>query len=329
MKRATEAAVGATILAGILVIVIGTIWMKGTVFGQEGTLIEARFREVGQIQNGNVVVLRGVSIGRVENILLEPGGDGVIVQMRIRDDVVLPADPVVLLSPKSMFGDWQAEIHPRTQFMRYEYAQPRSSTMLPGYALPDMSRLTAVADRIAENLAVVTERVEIAFTEETALNIRRAIENIELVSTQLTNMITAQQQTLEAVAENLETTTRSLGDAAETVRRAFVQVEAAIDDGQLTAILDNVHSSTENVDAVTASLAEMSEELQAILTTAEHAFQTLDGLMQRIDAGDGTLGQLLQDPELYGDIVETNLQLRELLEDIRENPRRYINIRLF
>src|SRR5690606_21550348 len=99
--------------------------------------------------------------------------------MRIDADVVLPPDPVVLLSPKSMFGDWQAEIHPRMQFMRYDFAEPRDPNVLPGYALPDMSRLTAVADRIAENLAVVTERVEIAFTEETAMNVRRAIENIE------------------------------------------------------------------------------------------------------------------------------------------------------
>lgn len=329
MKRSTEALVGATILLSLLVLVGGTLWLKEVAFGKEEVILEARFREVGQIAEGNLVVLRGVRIGRVDGVELEPDGDGVIVRMRIDADVVLPPDPVVLLSPKSMFGDWQAEIHPRMQFMRYDFAEPRDPNVLPGYALPDMSRLTAVADRIAENLAVVTERVEIAFTEETAMNVRRAIENIEQVSAQLTDLISAQQLTLEGVAQNLENTTRSLGEAAETVRRTFAQVESAISDGELEAIIDNVKRSTEQVDSVTLALAEVGEDLRSVLVTADHLFRTLSAITTDLKEGQGTLGRMIQDTTLFAELVQTNQQLQQILQDIQQNPRRYINLRIF
>ena len=74
---------------------------------------------------------------------------------------------MVLLAPESMFGDWQAEIVSRSAFPRYAFYEVGESGVLAGYALPDLSRLTAAADEIAENLTVLTDRVELAFTEET------------------------------------------------------------------------------------------------------------------------------------------------------------------
>src|SRR5690606_38976954 len=102
------------------------------------------------------------------------------------------------------------------------------------------SRLTAVADRIAENMAVLSDRFEIAFTEETAVNIREAVENIQQVSEQLTSLIGAQQRTMHEIADNLETTTKALGDAVQTVHRVSMHVEAAIASGELTSIVDNM-----------------------------------------------------------------------------------------
>jgi phospholipid/cholesterol/gamma-HCH transport system substrate-binding protein len=329
MKRPTEALVGASILLGILVVFFGTVWLKGTAFGREEVTIEARFTEVGQILKGNAVVLRGVRIGRVEDIYLEPGGEAVVVSMRITRDVLLPPDPVVLLSPKSMFGDWQAEIQPRLQFLRYDYAESGNPAILPGYSLPDISRLTAVADRIAENLAVVTERVEIAFTEETALNVRRAIENIEEVSAQLTGLVSTQQRTLDELASNLGATTVTLGDAAESVRRAFLQVESAVAEGELAAIVLNVHRSMARVDTLSAALLGASESIRAVMLAADSSLRSFQTITTDLGQGHGTLGRLLQDTAFYSELLHTNNQLQQLLEDMKQNPRKYINLRLF
>ncbi|HUE76811.1 MAG TPA: MlaD family protein, partial [Longimicrobiales bacterium] len=164
MSARSEVRVGLVVIAAIILILVGTFWMRGWRIGSEDREVVAWFREAGQLQSGNPVKLRGVPIGRVESIGLDDRSTGVIIRMTVSSDAVLPEDPVVILAPESLFGDWQAEIYPRSRFPIYNYSIAPDPAMLPGYSLPDVSRLTAVADRIAENLAVITDRIDIAFT---------------------------------------------------------------------------------------------------------------------------------------------------------------------
>ncbi len=329
MRKRTEVTVGAVVLLGIALVFFGTLWLKGAGFGRERITLQARFREVGQVLVGNTVKLRGVPIGRVQDISFEPGGTGVIVSMRIGRDAPLPQDPVVLLSPESLFGDWQAEIFPRSRFPRYAYAESPDPAVLPGYALPDISRLTAVADEIASNLATLTDRVEAAFTDETAVNIRTAIENIQEVSEQLTGMVGAQQQAVEEVARNLGRTTNTLGDAAVAIQRTMAQVDSAVAHGEIAAIVDNVERATSQLDSLGAELLRASTDFRAMAFHADSVLRAMGSVAIRLERGQGSLGLLLQDSVLYADLVRTNTLIQELLKDFRENPRKYIKLEIF
>ncbi len=327
--RRNEVLVGLTVVIGIAAIFFGTLWLKGGSLVQDRMTLEARFREVGQLMKGNTVKLRGVPIGRVDEIALEEDGDGVIVTMDVDQDVRLPKDAVVLLSPESMFGDWQAEIFPRSRFPLYDYAAPRESGVLPGYSLPDISKLTAVADRIAENLSTLSGRFEAAFTEETANQLRDAIENIQQLSQQLTDMVERQQETLSGVAGNLNATTETMTQAAEAIRRVADQVNTAVEGGQLTDIVGNVHSASAQLDSISASLLVFSDRLNSTLGKADTTFGALANVAELASRPNGTVGLLLRDSTLYTQLVQSNAELQALLEDFRRNPRKYINLKVF
>jgi phospholipid/cholesterol/gamma-HCH transport system substrate-binding protein len=313
----------------VALILLGTIWMQGWRLGQEEQEVRAWFREVGQLQQGNAVKLRGVPIGRVEEISLDTRSTGVVVRMTIRNDVTLPEDPIVLLSPESLFGDWQAEIYPRNRYPFYDYAISPEPGVMPGYSLPDMSRLTAVADRIAENLAVITERIDIAFTDETAINIREAIDNIQQVTAELTRLVQAQENTVEEVAEGLQTTTATLGEAAVTANRAFAQIESALAGGKLEDIMTNLQVVSGQLDTLSRALVVASEDLGGTVVSADSTFSSLNRIVTSLERGEGTLGLLLQDTALYGDLVLTSALVQDLLMDFQKNPRKYINLRVF
>jgi phospholipid/cholesterol/gamma-HCH transport system substrate-binding protein len=327
--RRTDIGVGAVILAGLAIIVGGTLWLKGSRFGRSETTISARFREVGQLKKGGKVKLHGVSIGQVQDIELEPDGQGVITTLRIQSDVALPQDAVVLLSPESMFGDWQAEIYPRDQFPGYDYAEPRAPGQLPGYALPDMTRLTAVADQIAENLATLSNRIETAFTEQTAVQLRDAIENIQQLSSQLTNLVAGQQRTLTGVADNLNTTAITMNQAAEAVRRVAQQVETAVAGGEVTDIVANVHSASVQLDSISRVLVGLTGNISTTMSLADTTLRNLNEVASLAAHGDGTVSRMLRDTALYNQLVNSNTQLQALLEDFRKNPRKYINLKIF
>lgn len=329
MNRRNDVAVGVALVAGLLLIVFGTIWLQGLRLGEEDRELRARFREVGQLLTGSTVKFRGVPIGRVERIALEEGGRAVIVTMSVNEGVQLPDEAVVVLAPESMFGDWQAEIASRANFPTYNYTESLDPQVLPGYTLPDMSRLTAVADEIANNLATISNRVELAFTEETALNIRQAIENIQEVSEQLTGLVSSQQVAFDEVAANLERTSESAGQAAMTMQRAFAEVEAAIAGGKLTNIVENVERTTASSDSLIQILVEASRDLRRTAISADSTFRQVSSIAGAVERGEGSLGMLLRDTSLYMTIVETNVEVQALLQDIRANPRRYINLTIF
>ena len=104
MTRRREIMVGLVIVAGVVIAVLGTLWLQDASFGRGTREVEALFREVGQLMRGNSVKLRGVTIGQVQDIMVEPDGTAVRVSMRIREEVVLPDNTAVILAPESMFG---------------------------------------------------------------------------------------------------------------------------------------------------------------------------------------------------------------------------------
>ncbi|NLG60694.1 MAG: MCE family protein, partial [Candidatus Cloacimonetes bacterium] len=299
------------------------------VLGAEKQEIRARFRNVGSVMKGNDVKLRGVPIGRVESVELEPDGQAVLITMSIAEGVRLPEDPVVLLSAESFFGDWQAQILPRATYPQYDYLESPTADVLPGYSLPDMSQLTAVGDEIAQNLRTLSDRFEIAFTEETALNIRRVVENVQIASEQLNSMMASQKTAIEDVATNLRQTSETLGVAAATVQRTFQEVERAIGSGRLETIIGNVEGTTANTDSLTAELLRMSGEFERVAARLDTTLATVNALASDMQQGRGTLGLLMQDSTLYLSLVEANAELQSLLEDLQRNPRKYINLRVF
>ena len=186
MRRRKELLVGSVVLLGIAVAIYGTFWLQGRRFGSIETEVHVLMRDAGQLSNGNAVTFRGVNIGRVGDITVEDSGAAVRIQLLLDGDWILDDDAVVVLAPASMFGDWQAEIVTRSRFPQYDYSEVPSDAQLTegvrvlgGYVLPDLSRLTAVADEVAQNVASLTDRFDRAFGQETADQITQAIDNME------------------------------------------------------------------------------------------------------------------------------------------------------
>lgn len=329
MRRSTEVLVGVVVILGVVLVVFGTLWLQGKRLGSEDLEHQARFTEVGQLLEGSTVKTRGVPIGRVRKIELEPNGAGVIITMNIRSDVRLPGDAAVVLSPESMFGDWQAEIVSAGSYPDYQFAPAREAGVMPGYTLPDMSRLTRVADEIAQNVKSLSTSLELAFDAETAENVRRAIENIQQVSEQLNDFVGLQEQALKEVAGSLENTSNSAGAAAQSLQRALAEVEGAIGGGRLASIMGNVERTSGRADSLTVTLVSAARDLQSVAARADTSLQRFNRIAGRVEGGQGTLGMLVQDSALYFRLTESSVQLQALLRDIRENPRKYINLTVF
>lgn len=360
MRLKNEVSVGIVVVLGIVLTVLGAMWLSGRPWTQEQAEIVGVFREVGELREGNPVKLRGVQVGRVTMIQLGAGGTGVLVTMQISPDAVLPADAGLLLAPASLFGDWQASIVSRAAYSETEFTEPTIEGLLPGSTLPDITQLTAVGARIAGDLETLAERVEIAFTEETAIELRQAIENVHAMSEQLTGFVNQQTQTYRDVSENVLAATSDIAEVTARVSRVAGEFEGAFaEGGQIEQVLTNVEQASANLEELSerlqsatvgvpslvaradttladlgvlagsaaSMLGALEPHIEEVGPTLAEARATLAGLQaatQQLENGEGTLSRLLEDPALYEELQATITTLRRTLADIQANPARYI-----
>ncbi len=328
MDRRRDALVGAVVLLGIAAGIGGGLWLKGG-WGSDGRTLRAVAADAGQTMAGASVKFRGVEVGRVDRVGIAPGGEAVLIEMTVRPEIALPEGAAVLLAPESMFGDWQAEIVARADFPERPFLDRPGLDALPGAALPDVSRLTATADEIARNLTIISDRFRIAFTEETAENLRRAIDNISAVSDGLAEVIDQQAARFDDLADGVGRSAEDLGAAARAARLSFERIDAIVQEGEVETMVADAGAAVANARGVTEDAGAFLDELRSAVQRADSTFARLDRLAAAAEEGDGSLGRLLTDPALADGAVEAMQEIKSLLADIRENPGRYLRFSVF
>lgn len=361
MKFKNEVLVGIVVVLALVVIGVGAYWLTGRQFGSEPNTVVATFQEVGLLTEGNPVKYRGVQVGRVESIELAPSGDGVFVTMTVQPGLKFPPDAAVVLSAQSFFGDWQAALVSQSSpaFADLEFTRASARGVLPGAALPDITELTAVAARIAGDFEILSNRVQIAFTEETAVKLRNAVENVAEVSDQLAGFVNAQTGKYAKVGDNVLAASANFRQASASATEVVNDLQRTVGAGEIHQILQNAQRASQNLqqlseqlnqaatgvpglvaraDTTLAAFGQTANAASGVLNTlqpqvqqigptlaeAQRAIGTLNQVMVKLQQGDGTLGRLLEDPALFEETQRSIVTLRRLLADVQTNPARYI-----
>jgi phospholipid/cholesterol/gamma-HCH transport system substrate-binding protein len=335
VKRSKELLVGTVILVGLSVVVFGTLWLQGSSFGRPQTEVHALVRDVGQLAPGNAVKFRGVSIGKIGLITVEPNNDAVRLQLLLDGDVRLADDVRVVIAPESMFGDWQAELVTASQFPNFDFfVVPEGRVqdgirVLGGYALPDLSRLTAVADEVADNLSSLTDRFDRAFSDETAGQLAQAIQNMEQLTATLNRVAEEQGAQFGEITDQVRVAAEDISTALASVRGSMARVDTMIQSGDIDTILANTRVITGNLVGVSSDAASATASLDATLSRADSAMARLDRITATIESGQGSIGRLLYDATAAHEIETILQQMNLLLEDFRANPRKYVRLSIF
>lgn len=357
MRFKNEVLVGIVVVLALLLIGVGGFWLTGRPWSGEQQEVVATFREVGLLAEGSPVKYRGVRVGRVEEIALAPGG--VYVTMSVQPDLDLPPDAAVVLSAESFFGDWQAALVSQESFPEEEFTVAAQPGVLPGTALPDITQLTAVAARIAGDLEILSDRVQIAFTEETAVKIRETVDNVQEASEQLSGFLDQQTTAYAQVSQNVVAASANFEQASAGASQIVGQVNTTLREGEVQQILANARQASENLrvlseqlngaasgvpglmaradttlasfgrtadaaGAVVQALEPQVQQLGPTLVQAQQALATMNRVLAELEDGDGTIDRLLQDPAVYEELQRSIVTLRRLLADVQANPGRYI-----
>lgn len=112
-QRKLELLVGVFVVLGIAAVGYLTIQLgSGALVGSDTYLVEARFANVGGLNQGSSVLMAGVFVGRVEEISLDPNDYSAIASMRILSGVQLPSDTMASIKTRGLIGDKHIALAP-------------------------------------------------------------------------------------------------------------------------------------------------------------------------------------------------------------------------
>ena len=333
--RSNDWIVGLVIVVAAIGIVASTMFLQQTSLVNKRSTVTARFRDVGNMQVGNEAVIRGVHAGRVQEISLADKG-WVLVTMDLDKEVTLPPDPVVLIQAATLFGDWQAIITQRSSVPanRELLAQLADVTDAPpgaldGAVMPDIAQLTTVAGGIASNVSSVAERVRVAFSDSAARELSATIRNFAVLSSDLSRTIKAQSRNLDSIALNVRAGAEDLAATTAALRRTMSRADSATSSEQVQRIVNETERATKNIREASERINALTLALQGTEANVRGVVVKADGILGKLDRGEGSLGMMLNDRSLYQNSDSLLIDLRSLLADFRKSPKKYINLSVF
>jgi len=128
---------------------------------------------------------------------------------------------------------------------------------------------------------------------------------------------------------NIHQSAASFNSGMQDFQQAAARLNTLLADNSddLEASITNVRDITENLSQLSDSLnrAGMGQTIAELQTTVTR----LNGILEQIEGGEGSLGKLAQDDELYNNLNNASRELDLLLQDFRLNPKRYVNVSVF
>lgn len=336
MKRRDELLVGFTILFALAVVVGGALWLSERQLGQSGQEYVARFNTVGGLSAGSPVVLRGVQVGRVQEIRLAEG-NWVEAVLSVYPDVVIQGSPAVIAASASLFGEWQASIVSRDSpdisdpnvLRDLELAAAQGDDAWPGATLPDIGQLTAQAGRIASDIGAFSNRIQTAFDDEAVVHLQSSIRDFGQVAERINEFADQQTSILGEVADNVRVTSNVVTSTAEMLQRIMSRLDTATAEGELDSIVRNASQVSADLRLAMEEFRDFVAMVNENTTSIDRIIAGADTVFSRLTEGTGTVARLVSDSTLYVEASLAIQELRALLADIKENPRKYFKFSVF
>jgi phospholipid/cholesterol/gamma-HCH transport system substrate-binding protein len=277
-----EVTVGALVLFGIGLFVVGTMWLKGTTFARRPKM-QIVFPDAGSIKRGSAVRVSGVEMGKVDDVEFQDVGR-VLVTINLSKRIQPRIDAIARLVSVGLAGDAAINLDPGKSTEPLPPDKPIQGVV--GQGLTELG--TELGDEAKKTMAGVREVAN-----------ERLAEDLHATLTALQRFIATYTNPKTGPAGQLTST-------LATMQQLSLRLDSIL-------IAANLPLTFRKSDTLVTQFAATGAQLTA--TTAR-----LDTVLLRLQQGNGTVGRLMTDTLLYTDLRHTIKSLQEFIDTLRKNP---------
>ena len=314
MKIRREAKLALTALAAVFILIWGINFLKGSSLFESKSTFYGVYDSVEGLKVSSGVIYRGYQVGQVISIQFTGERfDRVLVKFSVDKGLELPSNTLAMIQSADLMGSKVVALVPGDSHVFAVSGDTLRSQVERGLmeqVSQQMLPLKQKAERLLGSLYSVLLIVQGLFNEETKKNLSKSFGSIDRTL-----------RNLEGASGNLDTLIQG-----ESARISSILQDVNSITGNLRNNNEEISTILGNVSAISDSLRQAS--LHQTLMSLDYILATTDSIMNKINRGEGTIGALLNDNDLYYNLNQVSENLNRLLVEFRYNPKRFINLSL-
>ncbi len=309
-KFSKEIKIGMAVAVALFIFGWGISFLKGNDVFVSGYTVHGIYSRIDGLNEGSPVFFKGYRIGTVQKVSLLSNGDSdLLVSMSIDKNIDFPKNTVAQIYSLDLMG---------TKAIRFVFGTS-TEFLMAGDTL-NTSVTGDLADKLSDEVLPLKDKVEGMVVE------------LDSVLANFNRLINDENK------NNFSSGVKDFSKVMRNLNQMSAKIDRSLDpDGHLAHTFANIDSLTMvlnanskvlssvmlNLDEVSGQLAKT--HMDSIAKQLNMATLSINNLLGSMERGDGTLGKLLKDDQLYYNLNEASVSLDRLLNDVRAQPKRYVN----
>ena len=315
-KLVTPFRVGLLVLASVGFLVAFLVFVRHGTLGSDSITVYAMFRDASGLGKRSRVQVAGIPVGDIQDISLV--GTRARVKLRLRKDIGLRTDAVLIKRTESFLGDYLLDLQVGTAEAP---PMPNGGEITRVIDQQGLQALFDTLGKITTDIQTVTASLREALGGDAGTQSLQAIvRNLTELSASVNETAQRSSQNIEAILENVRDVTASMRDATEGESSSFREIvdNVRVITGDVRRMVSdvqtNIYARDGGVEGQMASLGSSLQKLDATLGNLEQVTRNLK-------EGKGTAGELMSDERLGQKVGET-------IDDVSNYAQRLTSIKL-
>jgi phospholipid/cholesterol/gamma-HCH transport system substrate-binding protein len=333
IKFSNETRIGIFATIAIALAIWGYKFLKGEGVIDRSLKLYTKVKDAKQINKSSPIYFRGIQIGVVKDFIFDPADlEHVTLVLQFKQNPGIPKNArAVLFSNGALGGEAMMLEFSQTCTggdcaVHEDYIRGDAKSVLETY-LGKPEEMDAYLDKATKSLNSVFDTLSGSLKNpdnevgKSMRDIQATLINLRQTTAALNKMMAASSGSLNATMQNMQSITDNLKANNDKIGTMLTNVN------DVTSKATTIDFS--KINKASDGIGQSIEELKKTLTETQNSLTQVSNTFKKVNGGEGTIGQFATNDSVYHSLNLTLMQTQALMQDVRLNPKRYINLNPF
>ncbi len=293
-EKQIQTRVGILFIVSIIILVSSYAWLKDYITSYQKQAITVHFDNANNLESGSAVTIFGMKSGKVKSVVLAK--DGVLVSLQINKKIFIPEKSKFFIKETNLMGEREVEI-----LLSDSKKEINKNELQEGEVIYGATTLIANLNEMIIQLNSMMDMM----SKQTVFfdSFKKLVNNYFDIIDKISNFLKANDSTIQNTFSNINKSSNLLKSILEENKKS------------INGILTKTDSSLTQAQLSFKKLNDFIDEIH--------------DLTSMVKSSDGSLSKIINDKELYNNLLKSSAQLDSLLIDVKKNPKRYFKVGLF